>query len=202
LGTTWFTSDLHLGHRNILKHSQRPFSSIETHDATLVVNWNDRVQDDDIVWVLGDLTIDGQIKHGLEILPELKGRKRLVSGNHDRCWVGKHDAVRWIPRYLEAGFEVVTPWARAKLGTCQVNLSHFPYVGDHTREDRYDQYRLRVSGTPLLHGHTHSRTRVTENLNGAIQLHVGVDAWDYSPVAGHVLQGLLEIKLREREMTS
>jgi calcineurin-like phosphoesterase family protein len=140
------------------------------------------------------------MKHGLKILPQLRGRKRLVSGNHDRCWVGKSDAVRFIRDYVRAGFEIVTPFARAKLNTHHVNLSHFPYVGDGSGESRFDQYRLRPSTVPLLHGHTHSKLRVTPGLPGAIQLHVGVDAWEYAPVPEYVLADLLETKLVERSI--
>ena len=39
----YFTSDLHLGHKNVLKLCNRPFSSIEEMDACLIDNWNSRV---------------------------------------------------------------------------------------------------------------------------------------------------------------
>jgi len=205
VGTTWYTSDLHLGHAKIIEYSRRPYKNIAEHDRALVDNWNDRVGKDDTVWVLGDMTIDGGMKRGFEALPRLRGHKRLVSGNHDRCWAGKSDAVRWIPQYLQAGWEIVTPFARAKLGPCKVNLSHFPYIGDHTSDDRFDQWRLRPSATPLLHGHTHSRERVNLKLVGTVQIQVGVDAWDYAPVSGHVLQALLEstlVTINESERVS
>ncbi len=32
----WFSSDPHLGHKNILKYCNRPFDSIEEHDITFV----------------------------------------------------------------------------------------------------------------------------------------------------------------------
>lgn len=195
MGTTWYTSDLHIGHHNILRYSQRPFNSIEEHDQALIDNWNDCVGKDDLVWVLGDMTINGGMKKGLDALKQLKGRKRLVTGNHDRCWVGKMDAPRYIPMYLAAGWEIVTPWARAKLGTHKVNLSHFPYIGDHSSDDRFDQWRLRPSARHLLHGHTHSPVRVNTKLVGTVQIHVGVDAWQYAPVSGHVLESLLETTL-------
>lgn len=47
----WFTSDLHLGHANILKHCARPFASIQEHDAALIARWNAKVRLDDTVYV-------------------------------------------------------------------------------------------------------------------------------------------------------
>jgi calcineurin-like phosphoesterase family protein len=36
----WFTSDLHLGHANIIRYCDRPFAAIEEMDAFLVAAWN------------------------------------------------------------------------------------------------------------------------------------------------------------------
>ena len=40
----FFTSDLHLGHENCIRLCNRPFSSIEEMDETLIENWNRKVQ--------------------------------------------------------------------------------------------------------------------------------------------------------------
>lgn len=179
-----------LGHARIVELSHRPFASIEEHDNALVENWTAKVKPDDIVWVLGDISVEGSYKHALTIMEQLPGRKRLVTGNHDRAWVGKGDFMRYYPEYA-AVFEIVTPWARATVDGLKVNLSHFPIIGDHTEEDRFDVYRLRKSDRPLLHGHTHAKEKVStvdySATNYVHQVHVGVDAWDYRPVSSHEL---------------
>lgn len=81
----FFTSDLHLGHANVICHCNRPFASVEEMDETLIRNWNQRVKTNDTVYVLGDLMFRNQ-KPPEEYLDRLKGRKHLITGNHDRDW--------------------------------------------------------------------------------------------------------------------
>ena len=50
-----FTSDLHLGHENIVK-SRNQFDNIEEHDRYLIEQWNKEVHKSDDVYILGDLS--------------------------------------------------------------------------------------------------------------------------------------------------
>ena len=52
---TYFTSDQHFGHFNIIRLSRRPFLTDEEMDAALLARWNAKVKGDDTVYVLGDL---------------------------------------------------------------------------------------------------------------------------------------------------
>ena len=170
--TTWFTSDLHVGHRRVAEI--RGFETVEAHDQTLAAKWRHAVGEQDLVWVLGDLAV-GRPEAALELLADLPGRKRLVSGNHDPVHPMHRDAPKWSQAYAEV-FEWVTPFQRVSVHGRRVMLSHFPYERDRY-EVRYLEYRLRDGGLPLLHGHTHSRERQVGR-----EVHVGVDAWDMRPV--------------------
>lgn len=184
----WFTSDLHIGHAKIAELRADATSSwhlddIAGHDNTLAANWDDRIRPEDQVWILGDISAGGSgAQHSaLEWLDARPGHKHLITGNHDGPHPMNRDAHRWQNLYLGGAFESVQAFARRKIAGRSVLLSHFPYTGDHTTDDRYTQYRLRDCGTPLLHGHTHSTERVSRA--GTLQIHLGLDAWNLTPVS-------------------
>lgn len=79
---TWFTSDTHYGHTNIISFEKeaRPFETLEEMHDALITNWNSVVGDKDTVYHLGDFCFGQQY---ISIAARLKGRKNLVLGNHD-----------------------------------------------------------------------------------------------------------------------
>lgn len=193
--TTWFTSDLHLGHENIIKFCSRPFSSVEAMNAELVWRWNMLVNPEDEVFVLGDLAL-GNIRDSMDWAKQLTGNKYLVPGNHDRCWSG-HKKVRPADRklYEDAGF-VIMPSEQPTFWPPELKkpllLCHFPYVGDSTETDRHAEHRPKYNGLWLLHGHTHWATRITSD--HPRQIHVGVDAWHYKPVPLEAILAIIDSK--------
>lgn len=182
--TTWFSADLHLGHRGILRHRPR-WKSTEEMDAELVANWNDTVAPDDEVWLLGDAAMSAS---KLGPVAQLHGRITLVCGNHDAPWRG-HDKPRQLQRYLDAGFEWVTTSGIdvTMIGDQLVLLSHLPYSGDHTETERYPEWRPKDEGLPLLHGHVHEAWKTRDRM-----INVGVDVWDWRPVSAETLAALIE----------
>ena len=80
---TYYISDLHFGHKNILSFDNRPFKSIEEHDKALINNWNEVVGIDDDVWILGDFSWYNATKT-IEFYKRLNGNKHLCIGNHDK----------------------------------------------------------------------------------------------------------------------
>jgi calcineurin-like phosphoesterase family protein len=185
--TVWFSSDLHFGHANIIGYSQRPFRDVGAMDRALIERWNAVVEPSDTVWVLGDIAL-GRIDDSLPLVRQLNGIKRLVAGNHDRCWPALGaKADKWTERYLDAGFaEITANEISLTVGNTVVRACHFPYRGDSHDHDRYVDERPVDDGGWLLHGHVHERWRQRDRM-----INVGVDAWNYRPVSEVELAGLI-----------
>lgn len=198
---TWYTADPHLGHANIIDYCARPFATVTEMNETIITRWNERVEPDDTVWVLGDVAL-GPIEESLALVSRLNGYLMLVAGNHDRCFAGYGTVGQragWVERYRAAGFSaVMTGMAIANGGhplrhalrrefggpmVERVVLSHFPRSGDSVagRADRFAPYRppaaKRGPDEWLLHGHVHNRWTINSR-----QINVGMDVWDFAPV--------------------
>ena len=186
--TTWFTADLHLGHANIIDYCGRPFADAESMNEALIERWNAQVHPHDTVWVLGDVAL-GRIVDTLALVSALKGHKRLLAGNHDRCWAGHGlRADGWTERYLDAGFDEVHQGQLAMaIGPHRAVVCHFPYRGDSHDHDRYVEERPTDRGDWLLHGHVHERWRQRGRM-----INVGVDAWELAPVDEATIASLID----------
>lgn len=93
----WMIGDPHFYHKNIIEYENRPFSSVDEMNNTLINNWNSRVKRRDKIFVLGDFCF-GASSHAEEILRNLSGYKVLIMGNHDTL----------SPKsFLKAGFDEV-----------------------------------------------------------------------------------------------
>ena len=155
MSKTWFTSDTHFGHANILRFCARPFESVEAIDAAMIANWNATVRPDDVIWHLGDFAFRNA-RSPDDYLRRLNGRKHLVHGNHDTA--ATRSSTGWVSSQ---------PFA-------EVSIEGFRLVFLH--------YGMRVwpgdrRGALHLYGHSHG------NLPGDRQsLDVGVDVWDFRPV--------------------
>ena len=86
-----------VSHKNIISYCNRPFSSVEEMDKTLIKNWNSVVKKEDTVYHLGDFAF-GNKEFTQKIVKQLNGYIRLVLGNHD---------MRSIQFYYDCGFHRV-----------------------------------------------------------------------------------------------
>lgn len=117
MSETFFISDLHFGHKNILAFDNRPFLDIETHDKHLISRWNNTVGMTDDVWILGDISWYGS-KKTLGILEQLNGIKHLIRGNHDVKILKNKE--------VQNQFVEIVDYKELKVNGHDVVLCHYP----------------------------------------------------------------------------
>lgn len=86
-GRTWVYSDPHFYHGNICKFERepgvklRPWDDAEQMTEDMIQWYNEMVEDQDRVYILGDIAFSPA--HMRRAVSRLKGRKVLVPGNHE-----------------------------------------------------------------------------------------------------------------------
>lgn len=76
-------SDTHFDHSNIIKYCNRPFHSAKQMNQELLLNWNNNIKDNEIVYFLGDMSY-GRGRHPIDYwLGKLNGEISYIRGNHD-----------------------------------------------------------------------------------------------------------------------
>jgi calcineurin-like phosphoesterase family protein len=168
----FFHSDWHFNHSFVA--GTRGFDTAEEHDDALIDAINTACTKRDHIWFLGD-TFMGSITKGLEQVARIHAVKHLVLGNHDAAHPlhkGSHNKLR---RFLEQ-FESVHLHEKVGLKTGSVLVSHLPFQGDHYDGDRFEEWRLRDHGRPLVCGHVHHQWATSGR-----QFNAGVDH-HFSPV--------------------
>ena len=180
----YYTADLHLGHANVIRHCDRPFRSVDEMDEALIQNWNSRVHRLDTVYIVGDLFFRNR-RPCEECLAELKGRKHLITGNHDSSWMKKTD---W-PGFFESVNSLLTMKDNGRL----VTLCHYPLMT--WPDSRHDSY--------MVYGHIHNSTAagfwplIRDNPH---MLNAGVDVNGFLPVTlDEMIQNNEKFKARSTE---
>lgn len=149
----------------------RPFATIEEMDETLIRNWNAKVTNGDTVYILGDLLFRNE-KPAEEYLKQLKGKKHLIIGNHDRDWVKKCN--------LKDFFESVNNLHFISDGKRQMTLCHYPMMSWPHMTRCY-----------MVFGHIHGNTDadywplIREN---DLMLNAGADVNGFAPVTFEEMQ--------------
>lgn len=73
------------------------------------------------------------------------------------------------------------------VGGREVLVCHLPYRRDSGDTERYAGFRPLDEGMWLLHGHVHEKWRQQGSM-----VNVGVDVWDFTPVAEEVLARMID----------
>jgi calcineurin-like phosphoesterase family protein len=173
--STFFTSDTHFGHANIIKYCDRPFGSVGEMDEAMIENWNARVHRDDTVYHLGDFAFGCDYEHAVKCYSRLKGNIHFILGNHD-----KH------VQHMNQNALIPNP------------LAHYKEVSIDGQHIVLFHYGLRtwhhsLRGVWHLYGHSHN---MLPPLGKSVD--VGVDRWDFAPVSMRQLSSFMDKQLVDK----
>lgn len=151
--TTYFTSDLHLGHKNIILYSKRPFETVEEMDDELIERFNSLVKPGDTVYDLGDFSFANPKIY----LPRLNGNIIRIKGSHD------HDIKEPRMLVIKVG-EILDEYG----DPMKITLCHYAMRS----------WEMSHYGSWALFGHHHGTLEPY-----GLSFDVGVDCWNYYPVS-------------------
>ena len=76
----YYISDLHLFHEAAIRFDDRPFRDLEEMHTEIVKRWNEKVNNGDTVYILGDVSMRGKNENLIALVAILKGKKVLIRG--------------------------------------------------------------------------------------------------------------------------
>jgi calcineurin-like phosphoesterase family protein len=170
----WFTSDLHLYHKNITQYCNRPFlTRIEAMNDMLINRWNEVVKEDDDVIIAGDFIFTSSIELIKSTLERLNGRKWLVYGNHDYQNRLDRDSVKELFYNTSDALDFKVDDDEMEDGYTKFHITHYPC-------------EFWTRGAIHLHGHVHSgpQSNASEKLTfKPMRYDIGVDNNNYYPIS-------------------
>ena len=156
---SYFTSDEHYNHQNIIKFCKRPFSCTEEMTEMLIQNHNQIVKPTDETYHLGDIFWKHTpVWQANSILDRLNGKHYLIWGNHDE-----------VAKQVKPRFEWTKDLHTFKEGKVNIVLCHY------AMRVWYNQHY----GSYCLYGHSHGQLPEDKSLS----YDIGVDCWNYFPVS-------------------
>lgn len=160
----YYIGDTHFGHTNIIHMNNRPFANVEEMNQTMIQNWNAMVNEEDDIYIIGDLFYKGG--NPVPTLKQLKGKKHLIIGNHDGSLI-KNPVTR---KFFVEIKDILTIWD----GKQMVVLFHYPIA----------EWNGYFRNSILLYGHIHNNTgndtyQIMKSRKNAYN--VGADILAYTP---------------------
>lgn len=163
----FFTSDLHLFHKEVIDYCGRPFNSTPEMNKALIDNWNSVVPKDGIVFDLGDMMFTGSIELISDMRSLLNGTIYRCLGNHD----GRNKHSRDVIKEIFDGH--IYDALNITVGETEFFLSHYPHFAW-------------PRGCYHLYGHVHSGPNSTSTEIPPVHKYrydVGADNNNYTPIS-------------------
>ena len=184
----FFISDLHIGHKNVIKFDKRPFKDIDEMHVELIKRWNSVVEPEDIVYFLGDLSF-GRSELTKWFTYSLNGKIYAIAGNHDKIkdlkGLGRFEDVHEYGTEIDIKDEDALE-SRGSGGYQKIILSHYPILS--WNKSHY--------GSIHLHGHTHgSLIQHQQEYYRRKVMDVGCNCIDYTPISYEKVKEVMSKKV-------
>lgn len=175
-------SDTHFYHKKVIDYAKRPFSSIDEMNQKIINNINDKVQPNDIIFILGDFVFgEEKVK---EILSRINCKNvHLVLGNHD-VDIAKSKELKSLFKSVNNYLEISVQDLSLEHKYQRIVLCHYPIL----------EWNRGHHGSWMLHGHCHGQLTIPEQLKNKRILDVGVDNLNFSPISYEELKKLFKNK--------
>jgi len=147
-----------------MKYCERPFSTVEEMDYTILERFHEKIDSRDHLYVLGDFAF-GSYSTVYKYVRRLPTKNVfLILGNHDRLSVNQYKSAgfSWAKTYYELNVPL-------DIGGKKIPLFHYPM----------ESWNGSFRGSWHLHSHTHNS--MPDNPN-KLRMNVGVDVTDFYPV--------------------
>lgn len=147
VGRNFYISDYHFFHELSLRRSRNEFQSVEEMNETIVARHNQKVTNEDHVYILGDVVVceEKDLESSLsQTIDRMKGHLHLILGNHDMKF-------RENPIFLKR-FETVDDALWLKDGKKNLQLFHYPIL----------MWYRKTKGAYHLYGHLHNEIKGEE----------------------------------------
>ena len=183
----WFTSDTHYNHANICSATTkwidpvtcREFASVEQMNSHLIANINERVEQDDILFHLGDWSFGGFEQIELFRNQIVCKNVHIITGNHDHHIENNRDGCQSLFSSVNKYLNLNVKWnvGTPLMGEQRFALMHFPIAS-------WDNM---ARGAIHLHGHVHFPA--DKRIGSGKMMDVGCDGNELYPIEmGEVLK--------------
>lgn len=170
MGKIWLTSDLHFCHDRDFIYKPRGFHSVHEMNEQIIKNFNEVVDWDDDLYILGDCFLNNN-KEGMSCMKRLPGKKHIIWGNHctpARQELMKLEGANCLGYGLE-GFDCIGYGYILKYKGYNFYLSHYPTLTSNHDNDK--PLKRKVIN---LCGHSHTQNKFIDMDKGLI-FHVELD---------------------------
>lgn len=166
MGKIYCTSDLHLFHDRGFLYEPRGFNNVYDMNEAIVKNWNNIIDIEDDIYILGDLMLNDN-ENAIKLIKQLKGKIHIIYGNHDTDT--RKELYKNCDNVVETCYATVIKYKGYRF-----YLSHYPTMTSNLEKESLKQCMC------CLFGHTHSKDKFYNDI--PFMYNVAADAHNCTPV--------------------